>query len=113
MLTLIIRHSDTSIYWQEYFNTLSDLQKWLKEEQTRPYWKQEYTTEIMDNTPPRPIPPTQEELDAIAKTKTDITDLRHEIKVEAMQLLDAESTIDVKETVAKLIKLLILNDGLK
>lgn len=59
MFKLIIRKGDGSHYWTEHFNKQNQLEKWLAEEMTRPYWKQEFTTEIIDQTPP---PPSAEEI---------------------------------------------------
>jgi hypothetical protein len=47
---LIIKNADGSIYWTENFNSKRELNGWLNEEKTRPYWKKEFTTEIIDNS---------------------------------------------------------------
>jgi hypothetical protein len=47
---LIIKNPDGSKYWSEGFQTKIELNKWLKEEQSRPYWKKGFTFEIIDNT---------------------------------------------------------------
>lgn len=52
MLKLIIKHADGSPYWTEHFNSLSDCDKWLNTEKTRPYWKQDFVVEKIDMTPP-------------------------------------------------------------
>ena len=39
------------MYWIEYFNSLEDAQKWIDEEQTRPYYNIDFTYEIIDQTP--------------------------------------------------------------
>ena len=46
MKTLKIFNADGSIYWTEHFNDQDSLDKWLEEEKTRPYWKEEYVCEV-------------------------------------------------------------------
>ena len=38
MFKLTIKRKDNSIYWVEHFNSQSELNNWLTEERTRPYW---------------------------------------------------------------------------
>jgi len=38
MYKLDILNQDSSLYWTEYSNDIKDLEKWLTEEKTRPYW---------------------------------------------------------------------------
>lgn len=45
---LNIYNEDGSLYWKEHFNKQEDLNKWLDEEKTRPYWNKNFTTEIID-----------------------------------------------------------------
>lgn len=52
MIELVIYKGDGSVYWTEHFNTMTDCNRWLDEEKTRPYWKTEYTCQITDNRPP-------------------------------------------------------------
>lgn len=47
-LQLKIYKPDGSIYWIEHFNSTTELQRWLDEEKTRPYWNPEYTHEIVN-----------------------------------------------------------------
>lgn len=47
---IVIRNADASERWREGFDSKKDLNAWLNEEKTRPYWKKEFTTEILDNT---------------------------------------------------------------
>lgn len=47
---LIIKNADGSDYWVERFETKQGLNKWLREEQSRPYWKKDFQVEIVDNT---------------------------------------------------------------
>ena len=52
MFELIITRADGSTYWTAYFNSLTEAQAWLGDEQTRPYWDASYTTQLIDHTPP-------------------------------------------------------------
>jgi hypothetical protein len=45
---LNIYNEDGSLYWKEHFNRQEDLDKWLEEEKTRPYWNKNFVTEIED-----------------------------------------------------------------
>jgi hypothetical protein len=45
---LRIYKPDDSIYWTEYANSVDDLEQWLREERTRPYWKIDWRTEIKE-----------------------------------------------------------------
>lgn len=50
MIKLEIRNQDGSVYWTEPFNDQDACDQWLKEEQTRPYWKPTFTTNIINNS---------------------------------------------------------------
>jgi len=50
MFKLIIKKEDLSIYWQETFNSLDQLNLWLNIEKTRNYWQETFTEEIIDLT---------------------------------------------------------------
>lgn len=52
MFKLTIKRADGTTYWIERFNRRVDLDAWLADEQTRPYWDSDFTTEIEDITPP-------------------------------------------------------------
>lgn len=56
MVILVITKSDLSPYWTEHFNDLASCNRWLAEEQTRPYWDKTYISTITDLTPPDPTP---------------------------------------------------------
>lgn len=43
---LTIKKADQSIYWVEMFKTEEAALEWLTAEQSRSYWKTEYTYEI-------------------------------------------------------------------
>jgi len=81
MITLAILKKDGSNYWTERFNDLPAAQKWLAEEQTRPYWDKSYSASFVDDTP---APPSAAEV-AAAKAKAD-----------AQQLLAASDYIVIK-----------------
>lgn len=55
MFKLIIKKQDQSIYWTEYFDSLNNLNTWLDEEKTRPYWTRSYATEIINIPSPRVV----------------------------------------------------------
>jgi hypothetical protein len=98
MFELTIKNKDGSTYWVERFNSQTEAEKWLATEQTRKYWKEDFSWEIVDKTPPPP-PPSQEELDRRAA----ILSLKQRIKELANQ---ADLTAgEVKESIHKLIKL--------
>jgi hypothetical protein len=107
MIKLVIKQADGSVYWTEHFNLLSDLNKWLNEERNRPYWKQDFTTEMTDLTPP---PPTQAELDAIAALASQKQALKSRIKTLSSQA--DLTTADIKEAIFKLIKLMAIKNDL-
>lgn len=52
MITLTILRSDGSTYWTEYFNDMPAADRWIADEQTRSYWDESWTYNIVDNTPP-------------------------------------------------------------
>lgn len=45
---LNIYNEDGSLYWKEHFNNEKDLEKWLEEEKTRPYWNQKFKIDIQE-----------------------------------------------------------------
>jgi hypothetical protein len=51
MIKLEIFNPDKSLYWTEHFKSEKQLNAWLDEEKTRPYWNKEFTTVITDNRP--------------------------------------------------------------
>lgn len=104
MFKLTIKKQDGSTYWVEHFNTQENLDRWLNEERSRLYWKQEYTTEIQDLTPP---PPTQEEIDREQSRKNEEQTLKARLRVLANRddLTEALS----REAMLKYLKLKLLN----
>lgn len=50
MITLTILNPDNTVYWTECFNTREENDRWLAEEQTRPYWNPDFIVQITDNT---------------------------------------------------------------
>jgi len=103
MFQLLIKKADGSLYWKEHFNLLSDLNTWLTEERKRKYWKEEFTTEVIDLTP---TPPTAEELAAEAARKTQIQALK--IRIKELDALSDLTAAETKEALRKFIKLRIL-----
>ena len=47
---IIYKKENGAVYWTEGFDTEKDLKVWLKDEQSRPYWKKEFKVEVVDNT---------------------------------------------------------------
>ena len=45
---LKIKYANGDIYWIEHFNDLMQLDAWLVEEMTRPYWDPSWTSEIYE-----------------------------------------------------------------
>lgn len=74
MFKLIINKKDGSPYWTEHFSTEEALNKWLAEDKTRKYWDPEYTTQIIDITPPPVVIDPQEEINLKAKSSLSETD---------------------------------------
>lgn len=48
-IKLTIKKEDGSIYWIENFKDHQACNIWLTEEQTRPYWNDNYTTETEES----------------------------------------------------------------
>lgn len=74
MFKLIINKKDGSPYWTEHFNSEAELNKWLTEEKTRKYWNKDYTTQILDLTPPPVVIDPQDEINLKAKASLSETD---------------------------------------
>lgn len=103
MFELIINKQDGSIYWRSFFNSVAALNQWLTDEQTRPYWKQSFTMQVVDHTPPGP---TQAEIDAANAPVIAINTLKTRLVALANQ---ADLTnADIKEMAMKLLKFNIL-----
>ena len=64
MFNLVIYKEDGSIYRKDYFNTRAEAEKWLAVEQTREYWNNDFTYELIDNSP------SQQELEQREQEKT-------------------------------------------
>lgn len=107
MFRLIIKNPDGTVYWIEHFNSRSDLDKWLEQEQTRPYWNAGFTTDIQDLTPP---PPTQEQIDAEAQKRQQIATLKARIKTLAGQ--SDMTAAEVKEALMKFLRIQALLNSL-
>lgn len=114
MVTLTIKYSDGSMYWQMFFNTMNECNKWLNEEKTRPYWnntksgigKEIWTTEIIDLTP---TPKTPEEIEAERKAAQD---KQNEIALAKANVsrIDPATLLtlpDIKDAVTKILSLLV------
>lgn len=66
---LVIIQPDGKTYWTEGFDSKKELNAWLKEEQARPYWKKDFSTEIRDNT--KAIKAEEDARKAFEKTESD------------------------------------------
>lgn len=49
MISLTLKRKDGSTYWQMHFNSQDECDKWLNEEKTRPYWDNEFVSEIVQS----------------------------------------------------------------
>lgn|SRR5678816_1265964 len=107
MFRLIIKYQNGDVYWRESFNSMAELNAWLAEERTRSYWKEEFTTEVQDLTPP---PPTQEQIDQQAALQLQIATLKARIKVLAGQ--SDLTAAEIKEALMKFIKIQLLRKAL-
>lgn len=47
MYLLTLNYSDSTTWFAGGFDSMDDLNRWLNEEMTRPYWKQDTTTTIV------------------------------------------------------------------
>lgn len=72
MIKLTIKNGDGSIRWIENFNDSDSADKWITEEQTRKYWKPEFSFVTEEILPPRPT--AQEVADAKSKDDQDKLD---------------------------------------
>ena len=81
--TLKIYNKDNSIYWTEHFNSKKELDIWLEEEKTRPYWKEEFVCNIeeIDN----PVVDMSEEIAKIEAKRNSA-----KLKLKALGLTDDE-----------------------
>lgn len=50
MVTLVIKYGNGQVYFVQVFNSLAEANAWLAVEQTRGYWKPEFTVETIDKT---------------------------------------------------------------
>lgn len=101
MFKLTIKNADASVYWTQKFKTMALLNAWLDEEKTRSYWKQEFTTEILDVTPVpvSPDPAMVLRRQQMLALKARLEDLDAQVDLTAAEL---------KELARKLFKLLKL-----
>ena len=65
MIKLTIKNGDESVRWVENFNDRASADKWIAEEQTRNYWKPEFSFVTEEILPRQPS--AQEFADAKAK----------------------------------------------
>lgn len=61
---LEIKRTDATIYWVEHFKTKEDGDRWLAEEQTRPYWDKSFIPTFIELADPPPNPVDQTKLAA-------------------------------------------------
>lgn len=73
MITLSIKTGKGAIYGTEYFNDRASCDKWLALEKTRPYWKKDFTTEIIETVQknPEPIDTSKKDVSAAALSAFD------------------------------------------
>jgi ribosomal protein L29 len=90
MLKLEIKKVDDSVYWVEYFNIQADVDKWIAEEQTRPYWDKSFTYTIVDISDKTP-----------AETQADNEAVKQELENMRASIRTARGTLNTM-TVAQL-----------
>lgn len=106
MFQLTIKNIDGSIYWQTYFNSRADVDRWLTEERKRAYWNSSYVIEIVDQTPIQ----NADDLAAIAARNAQTLSLKQRVRALADQ---ADLTnADIKEAIFKYIKMKVLQGEL-
>lgn len=73
---LEIKNADGTPYWTEHFNNRQEGDRWLATEQTRPYWKKDFTFQFIDLPAPTPIlrDPVAEAARAAARAKLSAVD---------------------------------------
>lgn len=90
MIILNIYNPDSSLYWKEHFNNKEELNKWLEEEQTRPYWNSKFTYLIEDKRPtPEEIAQQEAQMIAEQNAQKALKDSAKS-KLKALGLTDAE-----------------------
>ena len=98
MFKLEILRSDKSHYWTEFFQSLEALDNWLKEEKTRPYWKEDFETSVTDISPP---PRKSDEIESEKEKMEE----KKERKTIAKELAKKKDALSMEES-DKLLKLL-------
>lgn len=97
MVEIEILKGDGSSYWTMQTNTRTEMDAWISEEQTRPYWKPDFTFEITE-IPDRV--PTQGELDK----RSTLVQKRSELS--ALVKSDMTNISDVKDAILKILEVL-------
>lgn len=100
-LRLDIKKETGEIYWTEYFNSESDLKKWVDAEKSRPYWvsREAWEFVVSDLTPP---PPTAEEIAAQEAEKAEDEKVRKFLK--GLKKSDLVDVPTCAEAIMKIIK---------
>lgn len=49
MVSMVILRKDATTYWEDSFQDIATANKWVAEEQTRPYWDKSYTVTLTDH----------------------------------------------------------------
>ena len=50
MIILTIKKANGDVYWVERFKSVAEKDAWLANEQKRPYWRNDFTIEVVDKT---------------------------------------------------------------
>lgn len=99
MFKLTIKNADASVYWTQKFKDMTILDLWLNEEKTRPYWKQDFTTEVLEIVPP---PPPVDSPDEVTR-KSAIAALK--LRLNALDAQPDLTAAELKEMARKFFKL--------
>ncbi len=101
MISLIIKKANGDHYWKESFSNKADCDKWLAEEQTRPYWDPNFQVTIDDRTAIEEA----RRLESIAQAQ-EKNRIRSELKEYLKNLDKAEKLPDLIDNLKKLAELL-------
>jgi len=99
---LEIKEKDGSIYWTEHFHSQEAAEKWINEEKTRPYAKEDWSFDLIDISPP---PKPQSEIDAENAALAERLALVQSIKaIKKKDLITIDACADAIDKIAKMFK---------
>lgn len=97
MVEIIILKGDGSHYWTMQTNTRAEMDAWIATEQTRSYWKSDFTFAITEIVTPEP---SAEELARRVALLQKRSDLKSLVKS------DMTNISDVKDAILKILEVL-------